>query len=351
MPEPTTYHARVLRLRTERLRELSKELPDSCTDFFRGIEPTTSILTRLNYAYDLRLFFQYMAAHESDYLQKDPRSWTDADLAGIRPIMLERFLEFLNYYQAEDGRAFENGNSGKARKISTLKSFFKYLYRKERIPANIAERVEMPKVHEHPIIRLEPDEVVKMLDAVDSGDVLTQTQKRYHKYTRTRDVAIFTVLLGTGIRISELVGLDVNHLDFSANSFVVTRKGGARVILYFGQEVEQALLNYLDEREKIKAAPGHEQALFLSLQHKRISQRAIQQLVKKYASIITPLKKISPHKFRSTFGTMLNYETGDIYLVADVLGNKDVNTTRRHYAAMSDDKRRQAAGKVKLRED
>ena len=180
---------------------------------------------------------------------------------------------------------------------------------------------------------------------------MTQTQQRYHKYTRTRDIAIFTLLLGTGIRISELVGLDVNSIDFRVNSFIVTRKGGAQVQLYFGEEVEHALQNYMEEREKIIPQSGSENALFLSLQKKRMSQRAIQLLVKKYAQVITPLKKISPHKFRSTFGTMLNYETGDIYLVADVLGNKDVNTTRKHYAALSDDRRRQAATKIRLRDD
>ena len=87
------------------------------------------------------------------------------------------------------------------------------------------------------------------------------------------------------------------------------------------------------------------------MQKKRISNRAVQNLVKKYAKIVTPLKNISPHKLRSTYGTALYQETGDIYLVADVLGHKDVNTTRKHYAAISDEKRRMAARMVRLRED
>jgi site-specific recombinase XerD len=96
---------------------------------------------------------------------------------------------------------------------------------------------------------------------------------------------------------------------------------------------------------------GHEHALFLSIQKKRITARAVENLVKKYAAVATPLKKISPHKLRSTYGTMLYQETGDIYLVADVLGHKDVNTTRKHYAAISQDRRRIAAQVIKLRED
>ena len=345
-----SYHTKIARQRTERLRTLIQTLPPCCQDFFRGIEPTTTVLTRLNYAYDLRLFFHYLIENEEPYYAMPFTQINDEVLATIRPIVLERYLEYLNYYKGQDGREYENTNTGKKRKIATLKSFFKYLYKMERIPANIAEKIDMPKIKEKPIIRLEPDEVAKMMDEVEKGTDLTKRQQKYHEITRLRDVAIFTLLLGTGIRISELVGLDIEHFDFSADSFVVTRKGGARVILYFGEEVEKAVKDYLAVRETIIPVQGSEHALFLSMQKKRMSQRAIQMLVKEYAKIVTPLKKISPHKFRSTYGTMLNYETGDIYLVADVLGNKDVNTTRKHYAAMSDEKRRMAAGKVKLRE-
>ena len=95
---------------------------------------------------------------------------------------------------------------------------------------------------------------------------------------------------------------------------------------------------------------GHENALFLSMQNKRITVSAVENLVKKYASVVTTLKKITPHKLRSTYGTALYRETGDIYLVADVLGHKDVNTTRKHYAALEEDRRRKAAKAVTLRE-
>ena len=123
------------------------------------------------------------------------------------------------------------------------------------------------------------------------------------------------------------------------------------MMVYFGLEVEKALLDYLEQRNSLQAAEGHENALFLSSQRRRISVKAVENLVKKYTSAITTTKKITPHKLRSTYGTQLYEETGDIYLVADVLGHKDVNTTKRHYAAMSDQKRRSAANAVKLREE
>jgi site-specific recombinase XerD len=133
-----------------------------------------------------------------------------------------------------------------------------------------------------------------------------------------------------------------------ANSFKVTRKGGNQVVLYFSDEVKIALVDYMEERARNPMLEG-ENALFVSLQNRRISTRAVEILVKKYAKLISPLKKITPHKLRSTYGTALYRATGDIYIVADVLGHKDVNTTKRHYAAISEDIRKQSADKVKLR--
>ena len=123
------------------------------------------------------------------------------------------------------------------------------------------------------------------------------------------------------------------------------------MVVYFVPEVEKALKNYLEVRKNIVPVEGHEHALFYSTQRKRIGVQAVENLVKKYARQVTTTKKITPHKLRSTYGTALYQETGDIYLVADVLGHKDVNTTKKHYAALDDSRRRQAATAVKLRED
>ena len=184
---------------------------------------------------------------------------------------------------------------------------------------------------------------------MENGEELTETEKRYHRVTKTRDLALLTLLLGTGIRVSECVGLNLNDVDFKNGGIRIVRKGGYEAVVYFGEEVEDALLDYWDERTHKTAATGHEDALFLSMQNKRISVRAVEKLVKKYASKVTSLKKITPHKLRSTYGTNLYRETGDIYLVADVLGHKDVNTTRKHYAAQQEENRSRAAKAVKLR--
>ena len=148
-----------------------------------------------------------------------------------------------------------------------------------------------------------------------------------------------------------LIGVDINDIDFPNGRLKVRRKGGYEDVVYFGEEVEKALKDYLNERNQIIPMEGHENAFFLSMQNRRITVRSVEKLVKKYASNVTSVKKITPHKLRSTFGTNLYQETGDIYLVADVLGHKDVNTTRKHYAAMKDEHKRKAAKAVKLREE
>lgn len=188
-----------------------------------------------------------------------------------------------------------------------------------------------------------------MLEAVSLGEGFGKNQQAYISKTKNRDLAILMMFLGTGIRVSELVGLDLDHIELASNSFMVTRKGGNQTVLYFPDTVSKCLETYLKERKEIETLPGHEYALFLSLQRRRITQRAVENLVKKYALLGAPLKKkLSPHKLRSTFGTNLYQETGDIYLVADTLGHADVNTTRKHYAAMSDSQRREAARRIQL---
>ena len=332
-------------------RSALRELPDVCSDFIRAIELTTQPLTRYAYVSDLKLFFHYLITECPRFADLTPAEITTADLNTITTRDLLMYMEYLSLYIKNDSE-FTNTELGKMRKLASLRSFYKYMFKNSLIDADVAQLIDMPKRHEKPIIRMEIDEVARMLDLVESGEAMSDRQKNYNQHTRIRDLAILTLFLDTGIRVSELVGINISDLDFSINGFLVTRKGGNQTILYFSDEVETALKDYLKIRNEITTAAGHEDALFLSLQNKRISVRAVQVMVKKYATQAAPLKKhLSPHKLRSTFGTNLYHETGDIYLVADVLGHSDVNTTRRHYAAMSDDRRRMAAQKIRARDD
>jgi site-specific recombinase XerD len=345
-----TFQAEKYKKYTLKIRALLSELPLVCGSFFRSIESQTSVLTRYGYAVDLRGFFQFAVAQDDLFPGKTVPSLTATDLEKISAYHIELYLNEVSLYHKGE-RELVNQEISKARKLSSLRSFFKYLHKQEMLQTNVAALVDIPKLYEKAIVRLEPNEVADLLDLAENGDGLSERQKKYHAATKLRDVAILTLFLGTGIRISELVGIDLDDIDLENDAFVVTRKGGGEDILSFGNEVHRALEDYLRQRENQTALPGHENALFLSMQMRRITARAVENLVKKYARLAAPLKKITPHKLRSTYGTMLYHETEDIYLVADVLGHKDVNTTRKHYAATSEEHKRIAAKKIRLRDD
>lgn len=332
-----------------KLRKRLEKLPAFCKTFFIGIEPTTASRTRIAYAYDLGCFFDYLHETNPIYNKMEIRDFPLSILENLKPMDIEEYLSYLKYYE-KDGIEYTNDERGIKRKLASLRTLYRYFYKNELIKEDPAVKVDMPKIHEKNIVRLDVDEVARLLDEVESGESLTDRQRKYHEKTKVRDLAIMTLLLGTGIRVSECVGLDMEDVDFKNDGIKVHRKGGAEVIVYFGDEVRKALIAYFEERQKITAEDGSINALFLSLQNRRISVKSVENLVKKYSKLVTTLKNITPHKLRSTYGTNLYRESGDIYLVADVLGHKDVNTTRKHYAAIDDDSRRSAAKYVKLRE-
>lgn len=334
----------------QKLRALVAELPQFCREYFIGIEPSTSSRTRIAYAYDLGVFFHYLHENNSTLSKIEITDFPIDILEQITPMDIEEYLQYLKFY-THNGKEYTNDERGQMRKLACLRSFYNYFFRKEIIEKNPAALVQMPKQHEKNIVRLDVDEIAILLDEAESGEKLTERQKIYHNKTKKRDMAILTLLLGTGIRVSECVGLDVEDIDFRNNGIRLIRKGGSEMVVYFGPEVEKALKDYLEARKAISPLEGHEHALFYSTQRKRIGVQAVENLVKKYARAITTTKKITPHKLRSTYGTTLYQETGDIYLVADVLGHKDVNTTKKHYAAMDDARRRKAATAIRLRED
>ena len=347
----TTYHEHTDTENILKLRQVLSTLPAFCKDYFRAIDSTTTTKTRISYAYDIRIFFQFLLDENPAFKNYAMTDFSVAVLDQIKAVDLEEYMEYLKVYQNGD-KTETNGERGLKRKISALRSFYAYYYKREMIHTNPTVLIDVPKIHDKSIIRLDTDEVALLLDYIEHcGDSLTGQKRVYYEKTKERDLAIVTLLLGTGIRVSECVGLDIEDVDFKNNGIKVTRKGGNEMVVYFGEEVEKALKRYLEIREGITPLAGHEHALFYSAQRKRMGVQAVENMVKKYSRQITTTKKITPHKLRSTYGTALYQETGDIYLVADVLGHKDVNTTKKHYAALDDARRRQAATAVRLRED
>lgn len=339
-----------------KLREVFDYIPDFAKEFFLGIQLRTSVLTRLNYAYDLRIFFDYLS--KKKFITKQIREITIDDLNTISAFDIEVYIDYLTSYYYNK-RHYCCGENAKERKLSSLRSFFGYYFKKDKLNQNVTVKVDLPKLHEKSIIRLEKNEIQELLSETEMAYSLSKTQQKFHIKTQLRDSAIITLLLGTGLRISECIGLNKQDINFKNNSLSVTRKGGNKNILFFSEEVADALKKYLDwlfleiENKTIFGNKIYHQKspLFFSLQGNRITVRAVEILVKKYCSVVTPLKKITPHKLRSTYGTQLYRETQDIYVVAEVLGHKDINTTKKHYAAMSEDIRKKAANAVKLRDN
>lgn len=344
-----TYHKEQEIRNVLLMRNILNELPRYVSNYFRAIEYTKSPRTRLGYARDIKIFFQFLCDTNPSLKGKELRDLSLDIIDALETEDLEEFMDYLKVYE-KDGKVHTNNERALKRKLASLRGFFAYLYKNGKISRNQAANVDMPVIHEKAIVRMDPNETAQFLDNVEYGNKLSDHQMVYHEKTKVRDLALLTLMLGTGIRVSECVGLDIQDVDFDYDRIKVVRKGGYEAYVYFGEEARNALLDYIEKRMEIVTVEGHENALFLSSQRKRISVRSVENMVKKYAQITTPLKKITPHKLRSTYGTSLYQQTSDIYLVADVLGHKDVNTTKKHYADVDDWQRMKAKDAVKLRE-
>ena len=257
-----SYHDQ-FRIDTDmKLREKCKELPAFVSTFFRGIEATTSARTRMAYAFDLKIFFTYLKNETGLGGNKEITQYHISILDKVTPTIIQDYMDYLKVYNNEQDVECTNSERGLMRKLSSLRSMYKYFYRMEMIKSNPASIIQMPKLHDKEIVRLDKDEVEELLDEVESGNKLTKQQQNFHDITKVRDLAIVTLLLGTGIRVSECVGLDLNDVDFKNHGIRITRKGGNQVVVYFGDEVESALLSYLQERSAVIPLSGHENALF-----------------------------------------------------------------------------------------
>lgn len=338
-----------------RLRELLTQLPGFAVDYIHSKELSTQTSTLVAYCYDLITFFEFMLNTASDYFTKNKGytaitdfTLTDAEMFSSEDIIeYQRFLE-LNVEAS--GKYHENGKRAIARKMAPLRGMYEYHFLHENIAKNPMLLVPLPKLKKDKnIVRMNNQEVRDILYTIEnSAGTMSDRQRKAIEKTKYRDLAILTLMLNTGIRVSECNGLDISDVDLRANTLTIVRKGGGQDVLYFGGTVHDALSDYLesDERKRIDPKEGHEKAFFLSQQGKRLSVDAIENLVKKYAKIAVPNKKITPHKLRSTYGTALYRETGDIRLVADVLGHENINTTIDYYAAIEDEHKQEAANAV-----
>jgi site-specific recombinase XerD len=344
MGADSEYNRKLYLSRLEKLHELEAELPGYCLSFLDDKELTSQINTVVSYAYDLITFFKFLA--EKNPILSDNEKIKDIPLEILDQLTFEDINEFQRFLQFNNGEnKHVNKEKGIARRMSAVRGFYEFMclhhYLKNNPTLGAAKRKKAPKKD---IIRMNSDEVNTLMDTVINTNIkVSDRQRALCEKTTLRDTAIFTLLLNTGIRVSECVGLDIDDFNFDENSFTVVRKGGNTQILYFNRAVAEAIKDYIEFERPTLLADSKEKALFLSLRKSRITVRSVQILVQKYTRMAVPGKKLTPHKMRSTYGTALYRETGDIRLVADVLGHKDINTTAKHYAAIEDEHRRRAA--------
>lgn len=333
--------------------ELLSQLPPCARDYLRDKDLTTQISTRISYAYDLLTFFRYIKNVNPFFKKKEIVKISYDDLSLFTSDDISEYQHYLEFSSERlDGENHENGKRSIARKMAPLRGLYEYHLKHDNVAKNPMVLVQMPRIKKDKnIVRMTALEVQDILEAIDKGNgKMSERQRKSCERTKQRDLAILTLMLGTGIRVSECVGLDITDVDFKDSSLTIVRKGGGQDIIYFGSEVQQVLEEYIqNERKHMKIADGQEKALFISSKGNRMSVDAIERLVKKYGQIAVPNKKITPHKLRSTYGTALYRETGDIRLVADVLGHENINTTIDYYAAIEDEHKRKAAGAVSLR--
>lgn len=331
----SNYHAEQAIHYTELLRQFRAELPKFLDAYFIGTEQRISPRTQLAYATDLKTFFEYIQLNNSVYRNMPMHDIDISILSKLTAQDIEEFLSDVKYYKDEKGYKHTNGERSIKRKLAAIRSVYGYFHKNRIINENPAVQIDTPKLHKKQIIRLDDSETSELLKATETGENLTKAQLKRHEYSKTRDVALITLLLGTGMRVSECVGIDLDDIDWPNDRIKIIRKGGNESFVYFGEKVRNALLEYMDIRD---TEDSPDNALFLSYQHRRMSVRSVEKLVKKYASGVTT-KHITPHKLRSTYGTKLYKATGDIYLVADALGHADVNTTRKHYADIEEERK------------
>ena len=320
-------------------RELEKHLPKFLNGYFAYLKGNVLPATRLAYLHDITFFFKYLisetALTNAETIDKIKLSEIDQ----VKAVDVNMFLDYCRRYLIDSGNAvyiYENSNKSLARKKSSVSVMFKQLYRDELISKNITDGfdpIRVPKPGEREIKALQDDEVMIMLDAVSSGTGLTTHERSYWEKTKKRDKAILMIFLTYGLRLSELQQLNISSFNFKRGEFKIYRKRGKESIMPLNESATSVLHDYIDNEraDDSTLSDDNKDALFLSLQGRRMTERQIRQLVKKYTSIALNTSRksgYSPHKLRATAATSLIGRGNSIFDVDALLDHEQVTTTQ-----------------------
>lgn len=326
----------------EECEEVQDQLPKFLKGFFVYLKGNVLPMSRLAYLRDIKFFMDYLVNESGLVSEKDTKNIAIAEFKELKARDINHFLDYCRRYKVETEKGiyiYENDNKTLARKRSSVSVMFKFLYRDELIEKNITDGfdpIKLPKAGDKEIKALQDNEVMTMLDAVSTGEGLTKKEKQYWQKTKKRDKAMLVLFITYGLRLSELQQLNVSSFNFGRGEFKIYRKRGKEAVLPLNNSVLQVLKDYLDnERTEHEKIVEEADALFLSLQGKRMTERQIRQLVKKYTSIALGTGRdsgYSPHKLRATTATSLIERGHSIYDVQALLSHDNITTTQLYAA-------------------
>lgn len=331
------------------LKERLAQLPDFVFSYIQSYYDGESVNTQLAYSIDIKIFLDFLRTYRFNKIEK-LEDFTPQILDKVTADDLLNFKAYLREYEIrtvddegkEKTRIVTNSNYGINRKLSAIRGLYSYLYKTDKISQNITDKITFTNIKHRMKKPLTTQETVRILDVIFNGEKyysgrdLTEYMKR-----KQRDIAIFTTYLGTGVRVSELVNLNIDDLSFETSSFIVTRKGGEQQEIFMPPQVEQELLSYVEQRLKIDAEDKG--ALFISRNGRRMSIGAVEKNLKRYCMSvgITNSDKTRPHALRRTFACRMLEDGVDIKMVAELMGHKNIEVTHKFYAQYSNRARKE----------
>ncbi len=310
----------VLRFKTDEFRAFPAVLKDYAS--YQNAVKGNSEKTICEYLLDLRTFFRYIKMKSEGkelYGEEFEKiSISDLSIEDIKEVKSTDILEFLIYTKMER----DNNTTTRMRKLSAIKSFFKYAYvKKNYIDSNPAENVEAPKKASTLPKYLTVKEAIRLLETVREDKASPTNQ---------RDYTIITLFLNTGMRLSELVGLNLQSFDSDLEFVKVLGKGNKERIIYLNNAAKDAVKGYLRIRLDPKYIRTSEKSFLLSNRQQRISAKTVQWVVYKYLDKAgLGSRGLSVHKLRHTAATLM-YQSGnvDIRVLKEILGHEQLNTTQ-----------------------
>lgn len=332
------------------LRSYLKDLPDFVFSYIEEYYRGESVNTKLAYSLDIKVFFDFLRTECFEAIENN-EAFTIEHMNKVTPVILIHFKSYLREYEVvytsprgkPVKRVLKNSAFGINRKLSAVRGLFIYLYKTEQISQNVTDKVDFMKLHQKIKKPLTTQETVRLIDVLYNGEKYFEgRQLAEYNRRKLRDIALFVTYLGTGVRVSELVALNVGDIDFDAGnevgSFIVTRKGGDQQEIFMPPQVYEAMKNYIDSINAKDTDP-----LFLNRSGERIKVGGVEKVLKSYclAVGITHPDKTRPHALRRTFACQLLADGVDIKMVAELMGHKNIEVTHRYYAQYSSQQRRE----------